>query len=101
MAAEIAHVALLGQLRALRRSGLRVSASIITTYSLHLPFYEDVVLRELEAAGSRFNVVLVDAAVLAQTLTAESARPRRAGCDYLLVPVRCGGAFHPKILAMY
>jgi hypothetical protein len=100
MPAEFAKVALLDHLYKLRR-GRRVSASIITTYSINVPFYEDVVLRYLEAAGSRLNVVIVDAGEFGASFAAESSRPRRAGHDYVVLPVQMNGAFHPKILALF
>jgi hypothetical protein len=63
MPADIAKIILLDRLYKLRRNRRRLSASIITTFSINLPFYEDVVLRYLEAAGSRLNVLLVDEAL--------------------------------------
>lgn len=92
---KVAKIALLERLYKLRRERRRFVASFITTYSVNLPFYESVVLRHLEAAGSRLNVVLVDAQELAKCFVAESTRPQRAGLDYVLLPVRTGGAFHP------
>jgi hypothetical protein len=100
MPADLAKIVLLDRLYKLRRRR-RLSASIITTFSINLPFYEDVVLRYLEAAGSRLNVLLVDASELSKSFLVESTRPRRAGRDYLVLPVRAGGAFHPKIIALY
>ena len=75
-------------------------ASIITTYSFFAPFYEDVVLRRLNAAGSRNNVVLVDARQLSLTLGDETLRPRRAGYDYTLLPIASAAAFHPKVVLL-
>ena len=72
-------------------------ASLITTFNATLPFYEELVLRRLIAAGSRYNVVLMDAAQCAQAWASESARPRLAGHSYTLVPMRTPGAFHPKV----
>src|SRR3981189_570639 len=101
MPSELAEVALLKQLRELRRSRRRFSASIITTYSVNFPFYENVVLRYLHAAGSRLNIVLADAGEIAKAFLIESARPHGAGLDYLLVPMVANGAFHPKILSLF
>ncbi len=98
--AKVAQVALLGKLREWRRSRRRFSASILSTYTVNLPFYEDVVLRDLEGTGSRLNVLLADASQLAMALKAESTRPRRAGTDYLLLPMQAAAAFHPKIFAL-
>ena len=101
MQSEITEVALLKQLRELRRGSRRFSASIITTYTVNFPFYENVVLRYLLGAGSRLNIVLADAGQVAKAFLTESARPRRAGLDYLLLPISTGGAFHPKILSLF
>ena len=72
-------------------------ASLITTFNATLPFYEEVVLRRLMAAGSRYNVVLMDAAQCAQAWASEASRPRLAGHAYTLVPMKTAGAFHPKV----
>jgi hypothetical protein len=101
MPADFAKIALLDRLYKLRRDSRRLSASVVTSYSINLPFYEDVVLRHLEAAGSRLNVVLVDGAELAKSFLVESTRPRRAGRDYVLVPMSAAGAFHPKIICLF
>jgi hypothetical protein len=72
-------------------------ASVITTYSCYFPFYEEVVLRRLMAAGCTHNVLMVDATRCAEAFAIEELRPRRAGHDYTLIPVKVGGAFHPKL----
>jgi hypothetical protein len=82
--------------KALREGGF--GTSVITTYNVYLPFYEEVVLRRLAAAGCSHNIVLMDARQCAAALASESTRPRRAGTDYTLLPVPTAGAFHPKIL---
>ncbi len=75
-------------------------ASLFTTYSVYLPFYEEVVLRRLRGGGCRHNVILVDSAQCAQSLAVPETRPRYAGRDYTLVPIQCGGAFHPKLVLL-
>ena len=72
-------------------------ASLITSFNATLPFYEEVVLRRLVAAGARHNVVLMDAGQCAQSWLSEASRPRLAGHAYTLVPMRSQGAFHPKV----
>lgn len=72
-------------------------ASLITTFNATLPFYEEFVLRRLIAAGSRYNVVMMDAAQCAQVWSSEAARPRLAGHAYALLPMKVPGAFHPKV----
>lgn len=72
-------------------------ASLLTTFNATLPFYEEFVLRKLIAAGSRYNVVMMDAAQCAQVWASEAARPRLAGHAYALLPMKVPGAFHPKV----
>jgi hypothetical protein len=72
-------------------------ASLITTFNATLSFYEDVVLRKLLSAGSRYNVVMMDRAQCARSFATPSLRPRFAGASYTLAPLAAPGAFHPKI----
>src|SRR5207248_5285613 len=53
-----------------------------------------------DLAGSRLNIVLIDAAQLAAGMSDPLRRPTRAGTDYLLAPIPHVGAFHPKIVAL-
>ena len=78
----------------------RFRASIITAYTAYLPFYENVVLRRLLASGCRYNILLVDARDLALSLEDPNRMPRLAGRNYILVPMRSLGAFHPKIVLL-
>lgn len=75
-------------------------ASIILTYSAFLPFYEDVLLRKLQASGCRNNILMMDAGMLSESLSTPSLRPRVAGSEYTLVPMKASGAFHPKIILL-
>jgi hypothetical protein len=54
-------------------------SSVIATYSCYFPFYEDVVLRRLMAAGCMHNVLMVDAARCAEAFARDDLRPHRAG----------------------
>ena len=72
-------------------------ASVLATYSVYFPFYEEVVLRRLIASGCRHNILLVDARQVAGAFADPASRPRLAGHHYTLIPVRAKGAFHPKI----
>lgn len=92
MSGDIAFISLMEQLC---EPGFR--SSVIATYNCYFPFYEEVVLRKLITAGSTHNVLLVDARHCSEAFASEDLRPRRAGRDYTLIPVRVGGAFHPKI----
>jgi HKD family nuclease len=70
------------------------------TYNAYLPFYEQVILPRLATAGCRANVLMMDARQCATALSEESTRPRLAGRAYTLMPVKAGGAFHPKIILL-
>lgn len=96
----ISRFGLMDALMGLAREGAALEASVVTTFSLNAMFYEEVLLRAFERAGSRLNVLLVDANQLAAALDDPLRRPRRAGRDYLLVPVDAGGAFHPKFVVL-
>lgn len=72
-------------------------ASLITTFNASLPFYEEMILRRLRANGCRQNVVLMDAAQCSSAWDSLATRPRNAGYDYTLIPIRNSAAFHPKI----
>ena len=91
---------LLRSIKELAKSGAKLDASIVTTYSFNGLFYEEVLLRAFERAGSRLNIVLVDAGQLSESMGDALRRPSRAGLAYLLAPVPHVGAFHPKIVAL-
>jgi hypothetical protein len=91
---------LLDALRGLSKSGAAIEASLLTTFTFDAAFYEEVLLRAFERAGSRLNIVLVDARQLAASVDDPLRQPTRAGKDYLLAPVSLATAFHPKILAL-
>lgn len=96
MSGELASTSLLDHVA---ETGFR--ASVITTYSCYFPFYEEVVLRRLMTAGCTHNVLMVDATRCAEAFAIEELRPRRAGRDYTLIPVKVGGAFHPKLFLRF
>jgi len=73
-------------------------ASLIATFNAFLPFYENVLLRRLIAKGCLHNLVMMDARQCGAVLEVEGVRPRRAGRDYSLMPVKAGSSFHPKII---
>jgi hypothetical protein len=72
-------------------------ASLITTFNATLPFYEEVLLRKLVAAGCRQNVVLMDRSQCGLSWSSEATRPRLAGYAYTLLPIGAPSAFHPKL----
>lgn len=75
-------------------------ASLITTYNATLPFYEEVVLRRLVAAGCQQNIVLMDRSQCAASWASVASRPRLAGTAYTLLPLDAPGAFHPKVCVL-
>lgn len=99
-AERAARFGVLDTLKDLAKSGARLDATILTTFAFNGPFYEEVLLRSFERAGSRLNIVLADAAQLSASLEDPLRRPRTAGSAYVLAPVTMGGAFHPKVLAL-
>lgn len=78
----------------------RYEVSLIATYNAYFPFYEEVVLGHLTNAGSRQNVLLMDARVCGGILSLDSLRPRYAGREYFLLPINVRGAFHPKLVLL-
>jgi hypothetical protein len=96
----IVRFALLDALRGLGKGGAAIEASVLTTFTFDAAFYEEVLLRAFERAGSRLNIVLVDARQLAASMDDPLRQPTRAGKDYLLAPVSRTTAFHPKILTL-
>ena len=84
----------------LGKSGAAIEASVVTTFNFDAAFYEEVLLRAFERAGSRLNIVIVDARQLSVSVDDPLRQPTRAGRDYLLAPVSHTAAFHPKILAL-
>ena len=78
----------------------KYEASLITTYNAYLPFYEEVVLKNLVSRGCRHNVLLMDSSQFSESLLSPSLRPQSAGYDYTLVPMKARGAFHPKIILL-
>jgi hypothetical protein len=82
----------------LRRIGIGYEFSFAATYNAYLPFYEEVVLRRLASAGCRANVLMMDGRQCAGAYASDDTRPRLAGREYTFIPVRAGGAFHPKLM---
>lgn len=95
-----ARLHLLEAIGRLTKDGARAEASVLTTFSVNFHFYEDVILRQFLRAGCRLNVLMVDAGQTAAAMADPYLRPRRAGQDYILAPIKAPGAFHPKILTL-
>jgi hypothetical protein len=73
-------------------------AAVLTSYNVYFPFFEEVVLRRLHAAGCAHVVLFCHARMCAEAFASEATQPRLAGRSYVLVPVRQQTAFHPKLL---
>jgi len=71
---------------------------LITTYNIHFPFYEDVLLRRMQSAGIDHHLVLVDNSMCIQAINAH--QPVKAGFHYSLAPMKSKASFHPKILLL-
>lgn len=78
----------------------KYEVSVIATFNAYFPFYEQVLLPHLKSSGSRQNVILMDAEVCGDTLMIDSLRPQFAGKEYFLLPIKAGGAFHPKLIIL-
>jgi hypothetical protein len=75
-------------------------ASVVATYSTAFPLYERVVLRRLQAAGCRHNILVADGGQCGLAMASAETRPLFSGIDYLLLPVRSAAAFHPKFIML-
>ncbi|CAN0589091.1 unnamed protein product, partial [Ectocarpus sp. 12 AP-2014] len=73
-------------------------ACLMTTFSIDFPFYENVLLRRMTASGIRHHMVLADEHMLSSAMNDQP--PHSAGHDYVLAPMRCQGAFHPKLFLL-
>lgn len=70
-------------------------SSLITTFNVYFPFYEEVLLRRMRSCGVQQNSVLIDSGMCQEAM--EEAYPLMAGRYYTLAPMACPKAFHPKI----
>jgi hypothetical protein len=75
-------------------------ASVVASYAISFPFYERVVLRRLQAAGCRHNILVADGGRCGEALSSAPTRPQFSGVDYLLLPVRSAASFHPKFVML-
>ena len=73
-------------------------ASLMTTFNIDFPFYEDVLLRRMQVRGIRHHLVLVDQGMFQGALLTQP--PLKAGYQYSLAPMNCPGAFHPKVFML-
>lgn len=80
------------------REGLH--SAILTTYSFDFYFFEKVLLRRLRSIGVRNVVVVADATMLHEATRYSGNFVTCRSKSYNLIPVDCGGAFHPKMLLL-
>ena len=73
-------------------------ACLVSTFSIDFPFYEDVLLRKMQSAGISHHMLFVDKGMCLQSM--EDRPPVKAGSHYVLAPMTCSGAFHPKVMLL-
>jgi HKD family nuclease len=73
-----------------------IDAFLALTYSVDLAWFERTLLPALRGAGARHIAVLADADELSKCLVAKYQFISAAGLEYLVIPMRGRGAFHPK-----
>lgn len=83
-------------IKMLREDGFR--SSIGTSFSVDLPFYEQVVEPRMRGRSCHNNLLLVDARTYCGALPIQAGLFNGAGRRYAVQPVALGGAFHPKVL---
>lgn len=72
----------------------------MASYIVNFPFYERVVLPQLQASGCRHNILLADARQCAAEIASGIGAPQLCGSEYTLLPVRTAAAFHPKFVML-
>ncbi len=72
-------------------------SSIMTTYSVDLAFYEHAIHSSLRRGRVKTELLLADATMLGQALSARPGEVRRVGQAYAIQPISIRGAFHPKV----
>jgi hypothetical protein len=71
---------------------------VITSYSIDLAFFEQLILPRLRNAGITNINLFVDAAMLEKYLSTHlSTSSKKFKANYSITPVHISGAFHPKI----
>ena len=75
------------------------TGALMTSYGLDFHFFERDILRQLNALGSRINIVFIDMQQSSRSLLAGSAAGS-AGLRYLLRPTGGISSFHPKVFLL-
>lgn len=73
-------------------------ACLVSTFSVDFPFYEDVLLRKMQSVGISHHMLFVDKRMCLQSMG--DRPPVKAGSHYVLAPMTCLGAFHPKVILL-
>lgn len=72
---------------------------VITSYSIDLAFFEELILPKLRNAGITNINLFVDATMLEKYLASHlSSNLKKFKANYSITPVHISGAFHPKML---
>ena len=72
---------------------------VITSYSIDLAFFEQLILPRLRSAGITNINLFVDAAMLEKYLSSHLSNSSiKFKANYSITPVHISGAFHPKML---
>jgi len=73
-------------------------ACLVSTFSIDFPFYEDVLLRRMQSSGINHHMLFVDKGMCLSSMAERP--PVKAGTHYVLAPMDCPRAFHPKLLLL-
>lgn len=73
-------------------------ASLMTSFSIDFPFYEDVLLKKMQSRGVNHHVLLADKRMCQQVITQRP--PKYAGKQYSLALMEHSKAFHPKVFML-
>tara|TARA_R110002051_G_scaffold218896_1_gene282750 strand:- start:11343 stop:14045 length:2703 start_codon:yes stop_codon:yes gene_type:complete len=72
---------------------------VITSYSIDLAFFEQLILPRLRGAGITNINLFVDAGMLEKYLASHLGNsPQKIKANYSITPVHLSGAFHPKMI---
>ena len=73
-------------------------ASLMTSFSIDFPFYEDLLLKKMQSRGVTHHVLLADKRMCQQIITQRP--PKHAGRQYSLGLMEHSQAFHPKVFML-
>src|SRR6266567_1825771 len=82
------------------RTAKGFSAFLATSYNLDLPWFESLLLRQLNNNGVKRFAIFADEEQLSKALGSQAENLYRAGRSYLLQGVRSDQSFHPKIILL-